>query len=224
MGSLCEERRARTAVAMAVATLLAAAPVPAFAAAYDYEGHGTIQFIGTFSTFSWTVPSPETWHGSTFGIRTTQALEPDISISGVTASEGNGGATAFTFDVALSGPGASTVNVDDITADGTATAGSDYTAAAGTLSFSPGVTVQPVTVYVTGDTTVEPNETFTVNLYNPYNATISVAQATGTILDDDASPPPITTPAPIPTLSDWATLLMAATLGGLAAIRMRRRR
>jgi MYXO-CTERM domain-containing protein len=40
------------------------------------EGHGTIQFIGTFSTFSWTVPTPETWHGFTFGIRTTEALEP----------------------------------------------------------------------------------------------------------------------------------------------------
>ncbi len=40
------------------------------------EGHGTIQFIGTFSTFSWTVPTPEYWHGFTFGIRTTEALEP----------------------------------------------------------------------------------------------------------------------------------------------------
>ena len=40
------------------------------------EGHGTIQFIGTFSTFSWTVPTPETWHGFTFGIRTTERLEP----------------------------------------------------------------------------------------------------------------------------------------------------
>lgn len=40
------------------------------------EGHGTIQFIGTFSTFSWTVPTPENWHGFTFGIRTTEALEP----------------------------------------------------------------------------------------------------------------------------------------------------
>jgi len=42
------------------------------------EGHGTIQFIGTFSTFSWLVPTPEDWHGFTFGIRTTQALEPNV--------------------------------------------------------------------------------------------------------------------------------------------------
>ncbi len=40
------------------------------------EGHGTIQFIGTFSTFSWVAPSPENWHGFTFGIRTTERLEP----------------------------------------------------------------------------------------------------------------------------------------------------
>jgi hypothetical protein len=38
------------------------------------EGHGTIKFLGTFSTFSWTVPTPETWHGFTFAIRTTGAL------------------------------------------------------------------------------------------------------------------------------------------------------
>ncbi|MGD9942774.1 MAG: hypothetical protein AB7S98_06015 [Burkholderiaceae bacterium] len=40
------------------------------------EGHGTLQFIGTYSTFSWTVPTPESWHGFTFGIRTTERLEP----------------------------------------------------------------------------------------------------------------------------------------------------
>lgn len=41
-----------------------------------FEGAGTIQFIGTYSTFSWTVPDPEYWHGFTFGIRTTEQLEP----------------------------------------------------------------------------------------------------------------------------------------------------
>ncbi|HET9976237.1 MAG TPA: PEP-CTERM sorting domain-containing protein [Burkholderiaceae bacterium] len=41
------------------------------------EGHGTLQFLGTFSTFSWTVPTPEQWHGFTFGIRTTTAIEPE---------------------------------------------------------------------------------------------------------------------------------------------------
>ncbi|MGH7945960.1 MAG: hypothetical protein ACREH8_15815 [Opitutaceae bacterium] len=40
------------------------------------EGHGTIQFIGTFPTFSWTVPAGENWHGFTFAIRTTERIEP----------------------------------------------------------------------------------------------------------------------------------------------------
>lgn len=39
------------------------------------EGYGTIQFLGTFSTVSWVVPTPESWHGFTFGIRTTEAIE-----------------------------------------------------------------------------------------------------------------------------------------------------
>jgi hypothetical protein len=47
------------------------------------EGHGTIQFIGTFSTFSWTVPTPEYWHGFTFGIRTTERIEPTPSVPDV---------------------------------------------------------------------------------------------------------------------------------------------
>jgi hypothetical protein len=44
------------------------------------EGAGTIQFIGTYSTFSWTVPDPESWHGFTFGIRTTERIEPTPAI------------------------------------------------------------------------------------------------------------------------------------------------
>lgn len=43
------------------------------------EGHGTIQFLGTFSTFSWTAPTYEYWHGFTFGIRTTERIEPTPS-------------------------------------------------------------------------------------------------------------------------------------------------
>jgi len=49
------------------------------------EGHGTIQFIGTFSTFSWVVPTGEDWHGFTFGIRTTPRIEPDPPATGVPA-------------------------------------------------------------------------------------------------------------------------------------------
>lgn len=40
------------------------------------EGHGTIQFIGTFDSFSWTAPTSEGWHGFQFAIRTTERIEP----------------------------------------------------------------------------------------------------------------------------------------------------
>jgi len=48
------------------------------------EGHGTIRFIGTYSTFSWVVPNPENWHGFTFAVRTTEANEPSLIDGGIT--------------------------------------------------------------------------------------------------------------------------------------------
>jgi len=56
------------------------------------EGHGTIKFLGTFSTFSWTVPNPEVWHGFTFAIRTTGLLGNTSVNEGDTAT--NSGAWA----------------------------------------------------------------------------------------------------------------------------------
>jgi hypothetical protein len=52
-----------------------------------YEGAGTIKFNGTYNTFSWTVPDPENWHGFTFGIRTTEALEPTPPVAAIPEPE-----------------------------------------------------------------------------------------------------------------------------------------
>lgn len=71
------------------------------------------------------------------------------------------------------------------TANGTALAGSDYTATSGTLTFSASQTSKTVTVSVLGNTTVEANETFTVNLSGATGATIFDGQGVGTILNDD---------------------------------------
>ena len=73
------------------------------------------------------------------------------------------------------------------TANGTATAGSDYTAISGTLTFAPGQLTQTIAVPVLGDTVVEPNETFVVNLTAPANATLADGQGIGTILDNDGA-------------------------------------
>src|SRR5262249_43147117 len=55
----------------------------------------------------------------------------------------------------------------------------------GTLLFPPGTTARTVTVLVNGDYVIEPNNTFTVNLGTPANATVSDSQGVGTIVNDD---------------------------------------
>jgi hypothetical protein len=151
---------------------------------------------------------------------------PTLSINSVSANEGNAGTTPFTFTVTLSAASASTVTVSFATADGSATAGSDYVATSGTLTFNPGVTTQTITVNVNGDPTPEANETFFANLSSPANATIAVGQGAGTIVNDDAAPPPPEVTAPIPTLSQWALIALAMFVAclGWARIANGRRR
>ena len=86
----------------------------------------------------------------------------------------------------LGGP----VTVDYATSPGTATAGSDYTAARGTLTFGPGEATKSFTVHVTSDLAHEGNETFQVTLANARGGANlgSPAGATVTITDDDAAP------------------------------------
>jgi hypothetical protein len=80
------------------------------------------------------------------------------------------------------------VTVNYSTADGTATAGEDYTATSGTLTFSPGETTNTVFVQIIDDLIYEGDETFSLNLSDPTNATISDDQGIGTILNDDLPP------------------------------------
>src|SRR5205814_1372617 len=114
------------------------------------------------------------------------AVTPSISINDVSKSEGNSGTTSFAFDVTLSSAAAAPVTVNFATADGTATAGSDYTALSSTtLTFTAGETSKQITVNVTGDTLVESDENFFVNLTSPSGGTIADAQGQGTITNDD---------------------------------------
>ncbi len=113
---------------------------------------------------------------------------PTISINNVSRSEGNSGTTAFTFTVSLSAASTQTVTVRYATANGTARTGNnDYVATSGKLTFSPGQTSKTVTVSVVGDTRVETDETFNVNLSSATNATIADGQGVGTILNDDGT-------------------------------------
>ncbi len=80
------------------------------------------------------------------------------------------------------------ITVDYATVDGTATAGSDYVAATGTLSFAPGETTKTVAIDVNGDVTFEDDEELTVDLSGETNVQLADASATVTIANDDPLP------------------------------------
>ncbi|MBO9661606.1 ExeM/NucH family extracellular endonuclease [Dokdonella sp.] len=115
------------------------------------------------------------------------AAQPSISIDDVSHLEGNSGTTAFAFTVTLSEPApAGGVTFDIATADATATAPSDYAARSLTAQTIPaGATSYTFEVQVNGDTTPEPDEQFSVNLFNVVGATVSVGTGIGTIQNDD---------------------------------------
>ena len=113
------------------------------------------------------------------------AAPPTLSIGDASVVEGNSGTTNATFTVSLSKASSETVTVNWATANDTAGAGSDYTGGSGTLSFSSGQMSKTITVQVSGDTAAEGAETFKVNLSGASNATVSDAQAIGTISNDD---------------------------------------
>src|SRR5262249_53754531 len=115
----------------------------------------------------------------------TPPPSPSLSIAAANASlsEGNSGSTAFTFTVTRTGSttGSSTAN-PAVAADFTGA-----TLPTGTVSFAAGEASKTVTVNVAGDTTVEPNEGFTVTLSSPSAGTVlGTASATGAILNDDS--------------------------------------
>ena len=114
--------------------------------------------------------------------------EPTISINNASVVEGNTGTSSAGFTVSLSNPSFQTITVNYATANDTATAGSDYVATSGLITFTPGQTAQPLNITVNGETAFEPTETFTVDLSGATNATITDAQGVGTITNDDTQP------------------------------------
>jgi uncharacterized delta-60 repeat protein len=109
----------------------------------------------------------------------------NVSVNNVSVTEGNIGMTPTIFTVSLSAAGSQTVTVDYATANGTATAGSDYQSTSGTLVFAPGETSKQILVNVMGDVVEEADETFVVNLTNATNSNNTSAQGMGTIQNDD---------------------------------------
>lgn len=110
---------------------------------------------------------------------------PAMSINDPSITEGARGKKQLRFTVSLSSPATQTVSVQYSTANGSATAPSDYKAVTGTAVISAGLSSTTISITIFGDRTVEPNETFFVNLSNAAGATLIDAQGVGTILNDD---------------------------------------
>lgn len=112
---------------------------------------------------------------------------PALLLGDAAVVEGDAGSSDASFTAILSEPGLQPVTVAYATADGSATAGSDYTGQSGSLSFAPGTTSQAIDVPVLGDTVVESDETFLLHLSGPTGASIAAGQGVGFIADDDAA-------------------------------------
>lgn len=112
-------------------------------------------------------------------------IVPSVSIGDKNMLEGNSATTAMKFKVTLSSTSSNKITVKYTTADSTAKAGSDYIARTGTVTFNPGEASKTISVFIYGDTLVEPTEKLKVLLSKATNATIADSIAIGTIRNDD---------------------------------------
>lgn len=120
--------------------------------------------------------------------------KPVISITGTQVTEGNSGSTDASLQVKLSKKAKKTASAAFATAPGTAGT-SDYTPTNGKATIKKGKKTTTIAVAITGDTTDEPDEQFTVKLSKPKNAKLGTATATVTITDDDEPVVPTDTDA-----------------------------
>ncbi|BAZ89250.1 hypothetical protein NIES932_07250 [Raphidiopsis curvata NIES-932] len=167
-------------------------------------------------TFQYTLGDGQ--NGTATGKVSIEVKNTSLAIASTNATqiEGNSGTKAFTFTVTRNGDTTSSSSANwSVTGSSTNPAnGADFvggTLPTGTVNFTAGETSKSITVNVLGDTTVEPDEGFTVTLSNPTNANITTGTATGTITNDDRTLTPITDYAPNVNIS---TGLVFSTNGG----------
>jgi len=187
---------------------------PELSVSFDATMAGTVTVAPDAALDSYTCTVDYQVDGQSTGLLENVSVEvvPSLSINDVTLPEGSVGVepggitpsnvppdgstqpTLFTFTVTMSAPSSSAVTVAVDTADGTATAEgtatelADYDPVHTTVTFLAGATSQTVVVPVIPEDTVEPNETFFVNLSAPTGAVIVDSQGVGTILNDDSGP------------------------------------
>ena len=149
------------------------------------------------------------------------APDPYLGLNSASVQEGDSGTTTMTFTARLTDANGQTqASTKTITANyqvlsesnDTATAGKDYTATSGTITFAPGETSKTIDVSVMGDTEVEGNETFTVKWTGWENVWLISYTTIGTINNDDTAPNP--TPTPDPVISATVTIADASASEG----------
>ena len=122
-------------------------------------------------------------------IGSVEQQDVHVSINDVSLREGNSGSTIFTFTLSLTKPSIQEIRVHYTLQGDTAFAGEDFADLSGDVVFAPNQLNQTLEVVVNGDTTIEPDEQFLVNLSVPANASFTPildrTQAIGTIVSDD---------------------------------------
>ena len=122
------------------------------------------------------------------GLIVNDDAPPSLAIADVQITEGNAGMSEAQFIVSISEASGLPAQVDFSTSNGTAIAGEDYTTASGQLIFPAMSTAsQTAVVLIHGDLDFEPDETFSVQLADPVDATVADGLAVGTILNDDGN-------------------------------------
>lgn len=113
---------------------------------------------------------------------------PSLAISAASVTEGNSGSTSQTFTISLSNASTTAVTANYTTVNGSALSGDDFSASSGSITIPAGEVQTQIAIAVVGDVLDETNETYSVSLSNPQNATLAVASAQATITDNDNPP------------------------------------
>ena len=194
---------------------------------------GTITFAAGASTATLTIdPTADTVvesnetvaltlaTGTGYTIGTTTAVtgtivNDDLPVINLSANqtivEGNSNPQNVTYTVTLSRSDTRVITVNYATANGTATAGSDYTSRTGTLTFNSGVTSQSINIPILNDSINEANETFTLTLTSPTNANLGTRTSVTTTISDTLTASVTTT---LPTNVENLTLTGTTTING----------
>ena len=122
--------------------------------------------------------------GSKGGGQSNTGNQPSVKVSDVTQARQTT-TSAFRFYIDLSAAGTQAVTVSYATSDGTAKAGTDYTAMTGSVTIAAGQTETYIDVPVLGDSLRQSNQAFYFSLSNPTNSVLGTAKAVGTIINTD---------------------------------------